>query len=89
MTHADANPPCETFARVIGRLSAEIQRLTREIPLHQGRLQELESLPQPDDVVVQGLAQVIQAAVDELQDAEKDIVQMEILFRTNCHRGTA
>jgi chromosome segregation ATPase len=89
MVQASANAQCETLARVIRSLSAEIQRLTREIPLRQGRVQELESQPQQDDVVIQGLAQEIGAALDELQNAENDIVQMEILFRTNCDRSTA
>jgi CHASE3 domain sensor protein len=89
MVHANANPPCETFARVIRRLSAEIQRLTREIPLNQGRLQELESHPQPNEGVIQGVTDEIRAALDEMRNAEDDLVQMEILFRTNCHRSTA
>lgn len=87
MVQANASAPCETFARVIRRLSAEIQRLTREIPWRQGRLQELESQPQQNEGVMQGVAEDIRTALDELRDAETDIVQMEIFFSTNCHRS--
>jgi hypothetical protein len=89
MVHASANAPCETFARVIGRLSLDIQRLTREIPLRQGCLQELESRPPLDPGAIQGVAEEIRAALDDLRQAENDLVQMEILFRMNCCASAA
>ena len=88
MAQASPNAACQSIARVIGRLSAEIQRLTRQIPLHQGRLQELESQPQLGDGAIQGVAQEIRAACDELRYAESDLVQMEILLRINCYVST-
>lgn len=89
MVNASANPACESLARVIARLSAEIQRLMRDIPLRQGRLQELETRQEQSEGAIEGITEEIRAALDELQNAENDIVQMEIFFRMNCHRGTA
>lgn len=76
--------PGEAFARVIARLSAEIQRLTREIPLRQGRLQELEFQRQQNEFAIGELTEQIRAALEELRIAENDIVQIESLVRAAC-----
>ena len=47
MTGVNVNEGSETFTRLIGRLSMEINQLTRETPLLEGRLLELEAQSHP------------------------------------------
>jgi hypothetical protein len=78
---------CQSLARVIGRLSVEAQRLTREIPLREGHLQELESRPAQDEAAMQRIANEIRLAREELGAAETDLVQMEVVFKRCCGSG--
>ena len=84
-----ANPSCQALARVIGRLSVEIQRLTREIPLREGCLQELESRPAVDKAAMQRIVDEIRLARQELRTVETDLVQMEVVFKRCCGSGAS
>jgi hypothetical protein len=80
MTCAIANARCGTFARLIGRLSIEIHELTREIPLREGRLLELEAQALPKEGEMLRVAQEIRMARERLQVAEVDLVELERLL---------
>ena len=79
MTGVNVNERSETFTRLIGRLSMEINQLTREIPLREGRLLELEAQSRSDCGAVLRVAQEIRTARHRLQEAEVDLVELERL----------
>lgn len=79
MTDVNVNERSETFTRLIGRLSMEINQLTRVIPLREGRLLELEAQSPSDCGAVLRVAQEIRTARHRLQEAEVDLVELERL----------
>jgi len=79
MPGVNVNERSETFTRLIARLSMEINRLTREIPLREGRLLEVEAQSPSDSGAVLRVAQEIRTARHRLQEAEVDLVELERL----------
>jgi predicted nucleic acid-binding Zn-ribbon protein len=79
-----ANARCQTFARLIGRLSTEIQQLTREIPLREGQLLELEAQAPPNEGTIRRIAEDIRLARERLATAETDLVELEGVLKESC-----
>jgi predicted nucleic acid-binding Zn-ribbon protein len=86
MAAAIAHAQCATLARQIGRLGDEIRLLTREVPLREGRLLELELQVPPNETAVQRVAEEIRLAREHLAAAETDLVELEQVFKANCRK---
>jgi len=89
MVHTIDKAPCQTFARLITRLSQEIRQLTREIPLREGQMQELEAQAPQNTDALRRVSEEIRAARERLKAAEVDLVAMEAVFRQSCGNGGA
>jgi hypothetical protein len=76
--------PRSTCARLIDRLSAEIQHLSREIPMREGRLLELENQRELNAGAVRRVAEEICAARERLATAETDLVVLENMLERSC-----
>ena len=81
------NATDEMFARLIDRLSAEIRHLTREIPLREGRLLELEHQTQANEGAIRRVAEEIRQARERLKTAETDLVQLEVAVKQTAVLG--
>lgn len=81
MRGAAARAPGQMFARLMIRLSSEIRQLTREIPLREGRLLELENETQSNEGAIRRVAEEIRQAREQLKTAETDLVQLEVVLR--------
>jgi hypothetical protein len=84
MVKLAADAPCETFARLVDRLSGEIRHLTRSIPLREGQLLELENQPAPDVTALRRIADEILAERKRLDTVEHDLLVLEVLIKQNC-----
>ena len=87
MVETPANATGEMFERLIVRLSAEIQHLTREIPLREGRLLELENQTEANEGAIRRVVEEIRQARERLKTAETDLVQLEVVVKKTSVMG--
>lgn len=88
MVTAVANHRCETLARLIIRLSQDIQDLTRELALRQGRLLEQQGRPQQIHDYVLAFAEDIRTTEHQLEISAIDLVELERAFADWCRPGS-